>query len=463
MVTRIVVRWALFVSALAVLAGRFESSQAQNPAAQGDSAAKAGPAVNPKPFSEDTQKGLAYLVSQQDQGGGWGQGGGWRQNGQNRGRVEGANVADPPDLGNTCIATLALIRAGNTPQSGPYAANVARAAALICKQVEKSDADSLYVTDVRDTQLQSKIGQFVDTFLAGLVLSELKGKMPADGSDQRLAAALDKTVRKIETNQKKDGTFAGNTGWASVLSQGLCSKFLNRAVQNTVAVKQEVLDRDFQQSVAGLDKKTGEFRSARTALAGGPSAAAGRFSALPASRVPALSAEAAASVPSDAGVNLYYTASNASRINDLGNTSIALEKRAKDVLANKVATPAEKDKAKVDLLGIKEVREAQHAAVDGIVRRLGDKGFVAGFGNNGGEEFLSYMNISEMLVVKGGPEWESWDQSIAQNLGRVQNKDGSWSGDHCITGRTFCTAAALLTLMADRAPVPLAAQIKNQK
>ena len=86
-----------------------------------------------------------------------------------------------------------------------------------------------------------------------------------------------------------------------------------------------------------------------------------------------------------------------------------------------------------------------------------DKGFIEGFGNNGGEEFLSYMNIGEMLVVQGGNEWEKWNKSIAANLGRVQNQDGSWSGQHCITGRTFCTAAALLTLMADRTPVPLAA------
>jgi hypothetical protein len=37
----------------------------------------------------------------------------------------------------------------------------------------------------------------------------------------------------------------------------------------------------------------------------------------------------------------------------------------------------------------------------------------------------------------------------------VQNQDGSWTGHHCITGQTFCTAAALLTLMADRTPVPV--------
>ena len=193
--------------------------------------------VKPKPLSQNTQKGLEYLIEQQDASGGWGQGGGWRQGTQGNARVEGKDVKDPPDLGNTCISALALLRAGNTPQDGKYAKQLTRAVAFICERVEKSDTDSLYVTEVRDTQLQSKIGPFVDTFLAGLVLSELKSKMPADGTDKRLLTALDKTVKKIEKNQKSDGTFAGNNGWASVLSQGLCSKFINRAAQNSVAVE----------------------------------------------------------------------------------------------------------------------------------------------------------------------------------------------------------------------------------
>jgi len=67
-----------------------------------------------------------------------------------------------------------------------------------------------------------------------------------------------------------------------------------------------------------------------------------------------------------------------------------------------------------------------------------------------------------MLVAKGGDKWASGDKSIGENLSRIQNKDGGWSGDHCITGPTFCTSAALLTLMADRAPVPLAEKIKDK-
>ncbi len=461
MSARMTFRTAMAISAVGIIALTIHPTQAFDPP-PADQAANSE-AIQPeptKPLSKTITRGLEYLISQQNYRGGWGQGGGWRVNTQGQGRVTGENVSDPQDLGNTCIATLALIRAGNTPQHGPYAKQVALAAALICEYVERSDEDSLYATDVRDTQLQSKIGQYVDTFLAGLVLTELKDNMPPDGSDKRVAAALEKTIRKIETHQDQDGNFAGNTGWASVLSQAVCSKFINRAAQAEVAVKVNVLERDFNGSVASLDLKTGEFSGKR------PATSAPAFALTPADGT-RFSGEVAGvggglragrTAPSDAGVDLYYVASNASRIYDLGNTTVVMEQRARNVLKDLDATEEAVAQAKRELKTIDDVRLAQKAAVDGLVTRLDDKNFVAGFGNKGGEEFLSYMNIAEMLAVKGGPEWEKWNNSISDNLGRVQNQDGSWSGQHCITGRTFCTSAALLTLMADRAPVPLAAK-----
>jgi hypothetical protein len=37
----------------------------------------------------------------------------------------------------------------------------------------------------------------------------------------------------------------------------------------------------------------------------------------------------------------------------------------------------------------------------------------------------------------------------------VQNGDGSWTGHHCITSRTFCTAAAVLVLSAPNRMLPI--------
>src|SRR5262245_53721208 len=267
--------------------------------AEPDKSAANQPAVKPKSIAEKTKKGLAYLVSQQHADGGWGQGGGWRTQSQG-GRVEGAEVEDPSDVGNTAIAALALIRAGHTPKQGEYAKNVAKAVEFIAAKIDKVDKDSPYVTDVLGTQLQSKIGQYVDTFVAALVLSELKGKMPDEISEKRLTTALDRTLAKIEKHQKADGTFAGNAGWASVLSQALCSKAINRAAQNGAEVKLEVLERDSKLAAEGIDLKAKDFSAPAEVSAVGRAGVSG----FAGGRV-ATATAARAGAPSDAGISVY--------------------------------------------------------------------------------------------------------------------------------------------------------------
>jgi len=51
---------------------------------------------------------------------------------------------------------------------------------------------------------------------------------------------------------------------------------------------------------------------------------------------------------------------------------------------------------------------------------------------------------------RGGKEWEDWRSKMSKTVCGAQNEDGSWAGQHCITGRTFCTATALLTLLVER-------------
>jgi hypothetical protein len=75
---------------------------------------------------------------------------------------------------------------------------------------------------------------------------------------------------------------------------------------------------------------------------------------------------------------------------------------------------------------------------------------VTGFGSIGGEEFFSYLNISDSLHRTGGPAWEKWNTDIKSKIVRLQNEDGTWAGHHCITGRVAVTSAAILTLLVDR-------------
>jgi hypothetical protein len=85
----------------------------------------------------------------------------------------------------------------------------------------------------------------------------------------------------------------------------------------------------------------------------------------------------------------------------------------------------------------------QIAAING---RLSDTKFVDGFGSIGGEEFFSYLNISDSLRRSGGKAWNEWYSSITEKILKLQNNDGTWSGHHCITGRVAVTSAAILNL-----------------
>ncbi len=324
------------------------TTHGEKPSSSGASYDEKWQRPDPKPLSENVNRGLQYLISQQDESGGWGQGGGWRTK-QGGGRVEGADVNDPPDVGNTCIAALALIRAGNTPNSGPYAKELAKAVNFIEGRLEAADDDSLYVTDVRNTQLAA----------------------------------------------------ASSPGGKPVDSAGV-----ERSVKSSLSRSSDI----------------SSFRS---------SPAAG-----------------------DAGVQLYSLSANANRVNHFGITGNKEMKKLKKVAQDESLPQSERDAAKEQVEEYEAGQVAQQKAATAVMSRLGDQKFVKGFGNNGGEEFLSYMNISEAMFMKGGRAWDEGDKTCTKTINGCQNNDGSWSGHHCITGRTFCTSAALLTLLADRLPVP---------
>jgi hypothetical protein len=165
----------------------------------------------------------------------------------------------------------------------------------------------------------------------------------------------------------------------------------------------------------------------------------------------------AATGRADRGAELYSRAATLGLLQDSVNTGRAEVPRLRDQAAHS-KDPKERASAEKSLARNAESEKLQQEAQAAVVARLGHSGFLAGFGTNGGDEFLSYMMIAESLVAKGGDTWRRWDSLMTARLDRMQNGDGSWSGIHEVKGRTFCTAAALLTLMADRTPVPVAAR-----
>lgn len=375
---------------------------------------------NVKELSQTVDKGLAWLAGHQLKTGGWGQGD------EAAGMGSGMDaMRDTANVADTSMALLAFLRAGHTPNHGKHRDAVHRGLEYVLSEIDGSDSDTLYVSSVRGTRVQAKIGPYADTFAALMVLSEARGTMRDGPANARLDKALKKVVKKIEKNQRQDGTWDG-AGWAPVLSQALAAKGMNRAAQNGIEVSEVVLDRLEDQAHSQVNVRTMSFDG-----------------------------EGAA------GVGIYSGAAATAAARDTATTRKVKVEKMKEAAAKSGGGSEHKAP---DAPTAAEIARAEDRAtasgvaagkVEGVlVQNLGNASFIAGFGNNGGEEFLSYMMISESLVVKGGDEWAKWDSSITSLVNKVQNEDGSWTGHHCITGRTFCTAAALLVLMGDRTPTP---------
>ncbi|PWU08726.1 MAG: hypothetical protein C5B51_07385 [Terriglobia bacterium] len=350
------------------------------------------------PVDIAVEKGVKWLVSVQGHDGGWGQDGG-----ETSYIREGEHLeSNGNDVANTAVAAEALLHTGNTPTRGVYQQNLQRAVNFILQRVEQSPPDGLAVTGLMGTQIQRKLGPYIDTFLTSRLLAELDGEMGDAQVNARVRQSLQKCVAKIEKNQLKDGSWNIAGGWAPILGTSMASQSLFVAQRKGVAVNQVTMAKveDYTQRTAGSGGGSG------SGIGGGTIGGARAVSA------PAAAAETVAVA---AGVPLYK---RAQELEQLSRTEADRKKNAGQIAA---------------------IRE-----------QLSDTRFATGFGSIGGEEFFSYLNISDSLHRTGGAEWEKWNTDIKAKILKMQNEDGTWAGHHCITGRVAVTSAAILTLLAER-------------
>jgi len=333
------------------------------------------------------EKAVSWLAHVQGTDGGWGQDGGEKTFVRTGERLE----TQGNDVANTALAVLALVRAGSTSSSGAYQAHVRKGLEFLLASVERAPDDGLAITPRTGTQIQRKLGPFIDTFLTSMLLSELDGNMGGAAGNQRVRLALDKCVRKVEKNQQSDGSWNIAGGWAPILGTSIASRSLYAAQSKGVKVEPATMARVREYT---------------------------RRSAQPAGVAGGVPVEVAAS---SAGVALY---AGAQQLEQLSRSDDDRVKNAKEIraVADKISRPE----------------------------------FVRGFGSMGGEEFFSYLNISDSMKRTGGPEWTKWNNQIKSTLADLQNQDGTWAGHHCITGRVAVTSAAVLTLLAERQAGPVA-------
>lgn len=357
------------------------------------------------------KKSMNWLAKAQARNGGYGAG-------QHRAQ----HIKDPRqvnvDPATTAFVGQALMRVGNTLEDGQYKANLRKALEYMLKTVENSPEGNANITKQTGTQPQQKLGTNIDVSFAAQFLIRVSPLAAHDDELQiRIDEAIAKCLRKLENTQLADGSW-NDRGWARVLSSAMANNALEMAESNGHEIDKKVLalSRSYQQK--NVDAKSGK-----------------------------------ASTDKAAGVSLYAysstqraTALNAKKVQQIMDAEDIAEGSSNDV---------EKTKRALNRNGYSE-KEANEIVFAYQVNRAASKSLksekvLAGFGNNGGEEFLSYMMTSEALVMgQDKKNWNKWHAKMKNNFGSIINADGSWSGHHCITSPVFCTAAVVMTLTADR-------------
>ena len=351
-------------------------------------------------------KGMEWLKEAQQKDGGWGAGFHNRQNIRDPHAV-------PTDPATTAIVAMSLLRTGTTLEKGPYKEALQGAVEYLLKAVESTPPDGSSICKLNGTQIQRKLGKNIDMIMATQfftnLLSELKEDTPIY---ERVFNAMNKSVDVIQQLQDANGKIRG-AGWAGVLQSALANNALESAQVKGGWVDEDVLDMSREYQKGNYNPKTGQV-----------------------------------SATDGAGVVLYAVSGSARACAKEARKARAVikEGKTKGLLVNEdevsmenlVKAGLNKDKA---LKYYSSYKIYESAKIKAQTKKV-----MTGFGNNGGEEFISYLQTGESLIINKDVEWKKWFSNVSGQLLNIQNNDGSWSGHHCITSPVFCTATCVLIL-----------------
>ncbi|MDZ4746926.1 MAG: hypothetical protein SH808_00445 [Saprospiraceae bacterium] len=346
------------------------------------------------------QHAVNWLLEAQSPNGGWGAGSHSYQ-----------NVTDPhavqTDPATTAFAAMALLKSGGPLKSNPYQKEITNALNRILKDID-GRPDNGRITSLTGTQPQVKLGIHIDASMALQFLTDIREQINDSVQEKEIDQAAEVCIHLIQGSQNADGGWAGG-GWAPVLQSAMANNALEGAQERYVVDEKAILNsRQYQ---ADNISETG----VRSEDAAG---------------VP-LYAAASAQRATSAEAREMESLMTPGQLAGFSSGKIKKDEIIKDLETKGV----DRDNAE-RLVKSYEVNQSS-------TKTLQSDDIWNGFGNNGGEEYLSYMMTSEALAQQGKDAWLKWRQSIEPKFKQSQNPNGSWSGQHCITSPVFCTAAIL--------------------
>lgn len=357
------------------------------------------------------RQGLTWMVQAQHANGGWGAGNHYKQDIRDPHKI-------PADPATTALTGMALLRTSEKPFDGKYGNALKKAVDYLLNAVNSAPPQASNITSLTNTQPQTKLGKNIDVILTAQFLSNalhyLGNNQPALKRD--MEQALNKCVTKIQQSQDDDGGWKDG-GWAPVLQSALANNALESAKDMGAKIDEKALERSRNYQKGNYDVKT---NSAVTGKA--------------------------------AGVMLYSVSGSArASAKEARKAQDKIDEAKKQGKLKQSDAVSEENLVKAGLTAPEAQKYATAYQIkDAAASRAQDKDVISGFGNNGGEEFISYLMTGESLVIGGNNEWKTWYEQMSGRLVQIQNNDGSWNGHHCITSPVFCTATCLLILSIDK-------------
>lgn len=296
---------------------------------------------------------------------------------------------------------------------GKYAKQLHKALEFLLEAIETSKNESLNITSLTGTQIQTKLGQNIDVIMTAQFLSNVLDHAAHDVALQRrIQRNLNTCVTKIQRAQDSSGNITG-AGWAGVLQSSFAANALEAAQAKGANVDEKALERSRDAQKNNYNPKTGDVNT-----------------------------------DMGAGVMLYSisgsarsSAKEARRVEEEINKA----KREGTLMENAPVTAENLEKIGFDKDDAMKYTTAYEVYQSAKVRAQRED-VMDGFGSNGGEEFLSYLQTGESMVIGKDDGWQQWYDNISGRILKIQNHDGSWNGHHCITSPVFCTATSLLIL-----------------
>ena len=356
-------------------------------------------------FIETISKGELWLIEAQNSDGGWGAG---SRNNQSE-RNPHAVSSDPA---TTAMSAMALYRCGHSMEKGEHKETLKKSVLFLLNEIEKNQ-NSPYITQIRGTQIQGKLGEHIDAILTLQFFNQLLPTLNDGSMKKRVKDGSQVCVDKIEKSMGDSGK-VGNSGWAGVLQSSFANSGLEMAAKNEgIKVNKDKIQqaREYQKNNYNPENESAKTEDGAGIMLYAVSSSV-RNSAEEAKEANQLlkKAKAEGKIEKDAVLN----AQNLVRLGYSAETAKSYD------VANKVYNSAKVNAMKEDVL--------------------------SGFGNNGGEEFLSFLQTGESMVVNHDDDWKKWYDNIGGRMMQIQNPDGSWNGHHCITSPSFCTATCLMIL-----------------